>query len=451
MRVTTFIAIGLAALVAAAGASATPRVGRGIEYSFFGRLTAAPAGGQLSVTVERGNRAALRAMLGQSVSQTFTYGSDTEFLKWSHGIPSVVQAGDLAAGDFVWIHVRAAVSASLADIEAKDAGLVGDHGSQLNPPSRPLYLFRGTLTATGTNSVTLNVNGGNRRATRLLIGQPTSETFTVGDNTIFLLWQGKVPTVISLAQLKIGDTIVVRIRAKQGSTLAQVESTPAAHVNDREPRPVARGIDYSFLGQVTAVPANGQLSVTVEQGNRAALRAMLGQSVSQTFTYGSSTEFLKWSRGKPTVVQAGDLAVGDFVWIHVRDSAGASLADIEAKDAGLVGDHGSQLNPPSRPLYLFRGTLTATGTNSVILNVRGGNRRATQLLIGQPTSETFTVGDNTIFLLWQGKVPTVISLAQLKIGDSAVVRIRAKKGSTLAQVESTAAAHVGDREPAGNS
>ena len=44
--------------------------------------------------------AALKAMLGQSVSQTFTYGSNTEFLKWSKGIPSVVQAGDLAAGQF---------------------------------------------------------------------------------------------------------------------------------------------------------------------------------------------------------------------------------------------------------------------------------------------------------------------------------------------------------------
>jgi hypothetical protein len=450
MRVTTFIAIGLAALVTAAGASATARAGRGIEYSFFGQLNAAPAGGQLSLTVQRGNRAALRAMLGQSVSQTFTYGSGTEFLKWSHGIPSVVQAGDLASGDFVWIHVRAAAGASLAVIEQKDLSLVGDYGTHLKAPRLPLYLFRGKLTGTGSSSVTLTVHGGNRRATRLLIGQPKSETFTVSGSTIFLLWQGKVPTVISLAQLKVGDTIAVRIRAKKGSTLAQVESTPAVHVNDREPPPAAQGVRYSFFGQVTAVPANGQLSITVEQGNRPALRAMLGQPVLQTFAYGSSTEFLKWSQGKPTVVQAGDLAVNDFVWVHVRDSVGASLADIETKDAGLVGDHGAQFNPPSRPLYLFRGKLTATGSTSVTLNVHGGNARAMRLLVGQPTSETFTVGANTIFLLWQGKVPTVISLGELKIGDSVVVRIRAKKGSTLAQVESTAAAHVGDREPAGS-
>src|SRR5579871_756652 len=208
------------------------------------------------------------------------------------------------------------------------------------------------------------------------------------------------------------------------------------------------GIRFSFLGQLTAVPADGKLALTVEGGNRQALRAMLGQPVAQTFSYGSNTEFLKWADGIPTVVQAGDLASGDYVWIHVRDAVGSSLADIESQDAGLVGDHGTQLTPPDKPLYLFRGTLTSVGASSVTLDVGGGNARAMRLLLGQPTSETFATGDSTIFLLWQGKVPTVISLGQLKVGDEVVVRIRADKGSTLAQVESTAAVHVGDREPA---
>ena len=94
---------------------------------------------------------------------------------------------------------------------------------------------------------------------------------------------------------------------------------------------------------------------------------------------------------------------------------------------------------------MFRGTLTATSSDSVTLTVHGGNRRATRLLIGQAQSESFTVGGSTIFLLWQGKVPTVISLGQLTIGDNVVVRIRAPKHSNLAQVEATAAVHVGDR------
>ena len=100
-------------------------------------------------------------------------------------------------------------------------------------------------------------------------------------------------------------------------------------------------IRYSFLGQLTATPANGGVSITVEGGNRPALRAMLGQPVAQTFAYGSNTEFLKWSAGIPTVVQPGDLAAGDFVWVHVRAARGSALADIESQQAGLVGDRGA--------------------------------------------------------------------------------------------------------------
>src|SRR3954471_16806689 len=103
------------------------------------------------------------------------------------------------------------------------------------------------------------------------------------------------------------------------------------------------GIRYSFLGTVTATPSNGGVSINVQGGNKAALRAMLGAPVTQTFAYDGTTEFLRWSQGKPTVVQAGDLAAGDYVWVHVRAPRGSSLADLEKVAAGIVGDHGTQL------------------------------------------------------------------------------------------------------------
>jgi len=241
MRTKLVLLTALVALVGAGAAFADNGNGkqgghaRGIHFLFVGQLTATPSDGGMSVTVEGGNRVALRAMLGQPVTQTFRYGDGTEFLKWSQGVPAVVQAGDLAAGDYVLVHVRAPRGTSLSDLEQQQATLVGDHGTQLYKPSQPLYRFRGTLTAVGDLSVTLDVNAGNRRAMRLLIGQSSSQTFTTGDQTIFLLWQGKVPTVISLSQLKVGDKVVVRVRADKGSTLQQVESTPAVHVGDREP------------------------------------------------------------------------------------------------------------------------------------------------------------------------------------------------------------------------
>jgi hypothetical protein len=234
MRTKIFLVTALAALLATSAAFAGNGPAK-MRYSFLGQLTATPANGGVSITVQGGNKAALRAMLGQPVTQTFAYGANTEFLKWAHGVPTIVQAGDLAAGDYVWVHVRAQRGSSLSEIEQQQAGLVGDHGATLNTPDKPLWLFRGTLTSATSTAVTIHVIGGDRRAMRLLLGQSADQTFTVGGETIFLLWQGKVPTVIDASKLVVGDKIVVRIRADKGSSLAQVEATAANHVGDREP------------------------------------------------------------------------------------------------------------------------------------------------------------------------------------------------------------------------
>jgi hypothetical protein len=236
MRTRLFIVAIAAALLSAGVAFAGTGNGHGkIRYSFLGQLTATPSNGGVSITVQGGNKPALKAMLGAPVTQTFAYSSNTEFLKWSAGIPTVVQPGDLAAGDFVWVHVRAPRGTDLAGIEQTPAGIVGDHGTQLFRPGKPLYLFRGTLIAVGASTVTVHVTGGNRHALRLLIGSSSDRSFTFGGSTIFLLWQGKVPTVIDASKLVVGDRIVVRIRAAMGSSLAQVESTAANHIGDREP------------------------------------------------------------------------------------------------------------------------------------------------------------------------------------------------------------------------
>ncbi len=106
----------------------------------------------------------------------------------------------------------------------------------MNPPSRPLFLYVGTVDGPQANGqIALHVKAGNRHALRTLVGQSSDQTFSYDDGTIFLLWQGKVPTVIDPSQLKAGDRITVRIRAKIRSTLAQIEATPAVHVGDHEP------------------------------------------------------------------------------------------------------------------------------------------------------------------------------------------------------------------------
>src|SRR3954469_9631805 len=112
----TKLLIVLAAALCAVGA-ASANNGHGIRYSFLGTVTATPSNGGVSINVQGGNKPALRAMLGAPVTQTFAYGSATEFLKWANAIPTVVQANALAAGDYVWVHVRAPRDTSLADLE----------------------------------------------------------------------------------------------------------------------------------------------------------------------------------------------------------------------------------------------------------------------------------------------------------------------------------------------
>jgi hypothetical protein len=234
MRTKLFLAVATAALAGGVAATAGA-AGGGVAYSFLGKLTAAPSGGHVSITVEGGNRPALRALLGSPVAQTFSYGDKTEFLQWANGVPKVVQAGDLQSGDWVRVNVRAPRGSSLATLESTAAGLIGDHGTQLTRPDQPDYLFRGTVASVGSSSVSVDVRGGNRRALRLLLGSSRTQTFAVGGSTIYLRWQGKVPTVTDLNDLKSGDKVAIHVRAAAGSTLGQVEATPAAKVAEHEP------------------------------------------------------------------------------------------------------------------------------------------------------------------------------------------------------------------------
>jgi hypothetical protein len=210
-----------------------------------------------------------------------------------------------------------------------------------------------------------------------------------------------------------------------------------------------KGRLFQFRGELVSTSAT-TATITVESGTKNALRAMLGQTQNQTFTLGDKTEVLLWSKGVPTVGHVSDLKSGDWVQVSVRAQAGSSLSAIEANAAGIVADRGpGEPGKAKYPLYLFAGKVDgAQSGGHISLHVRGGNARGLRLLIGQSDDQSFTYDANTIFLLWQGKVPTVIDPSQLKAGDRITIRVRAPRASTLAQVEATAAKHVGDHEPA---
>jgi hypothetical protein len=209
-------------------------------FVFSGRLLADPAPGSAAIVVhvEKGDRPALRALVGQSQNQAFAVDSHTVFTRWSQGRPTVVTVADLEADDWVTVRVRAAHNSSLAQIVATPAAAVADRGPDPRFPRRPLWRFVGTLLAPPSGGhISLHITSGNWKALQAMLGQPLDQTFTYDSKTIFLRWTGRVPAVIAASQLKVGEATTIRIRAPRASTLAQVEATPAARVVDREPPP----------------------------------------------------------------------------------------------------------------------------------------------------------------------------------------------------------------------
>ncbi len=239
-RLTAMLIAAAACSVLAGGASASRGGGHGHGrvFSFSGEVLVAPGANAstVSVQVETGNQPALRALINASQDQVFALGSSTEILVYSHGVPHVGSTAELQAGAWITLRIREAAGSSLQQIESRPAGTVTDHPAPRG--GLPLWLFSGSVAGPQAGGkIALHVGSGNWKALQAMLGQSLDQTFTYDGGTIFLLWQGGVPTVIDPSQLKAGDTITVRVRAPRADSLAQVEGTPAAHVGDHEPAP----------------------------------------------------------------------------------------------------------------------------------------------------------------------------------------------------------------------
>ena len=129
------------------------------------------------------------------------------------------------------------------------------------------------------------------------------------------------------------------------------------------PKPV----EFTFTGRLLADPASNATSIAVDvkTGNRQALQKLVGQSRNQNFAVDGDTEFLLWTKGKPSVVSIDSLTAGDLVTVHVRAARDSSILQIATTPASVVADRGGHPGRPHQALWLFRGTLNATaGTSS---------------------------------------------------------------------------------------
>ena len=226
--------LALALLTAGTSATLAARSGGNALYLFNGRLLAdAGSSPTLAVDVNGGNKLALRKLIGQSDNRNFAVDAGTQFIRWTHGVPTVVTESNLLAGDRVTVRIRADRRAAIGQIETTPARQVADRGPAGRFPNKPLWLFSGTLDAPAANGhLTLHIRDGNLRALRAMLGQALDQTFSYDGHTVFVLWQGRVPTVVSPGQLHPGDRVTVRIRAPHAFSLAQVEAVAANHVGD---------------------------------------------------------------------------------------------------------------------------------------------------------------------------------------------------------------------------
>lgn len=212
----------------------------------------------------------------------------------------------------------------------------------------------------------------------------------------------------------------------------------------------ARGVPYVFSGTLLSDPPSGStsISVRVETGNRRALQRLVGHNQDQALAVSGETVFLRWANGVPAVVSLDALQAGDWVTVRVRAPRGSSLAEVTTKPAATVASRADRPGPARLPLWRFEGTLAApAGSGSLALTVTSGNWKALHAMLGQPLQQTFSFDASTIFLRWQGRVPTVISAGQLGAGDRISIKIRAPRGSALEQLRSIPARKVADREP----
>ena len=254
MRQSALAALGLiaaASLISAAPASAaTANNGRGQHHGRFGQLyifkgtvAVAPVAGAptLQITVTGGDRPALRALVGNTVSPlSFTVDSRTSYIAWTatergNG-PAATTEDALKVGDPVHLRILANRRAPLAQLLATPVRMVNDFALAQRTSGR-LFLFQGRAVAVDTTAktITIDVQRGNWFALNAMLGQPTLETFHYDAATLFISWHRRTPQSFDPSAIQVGDPIMLKTRGAFNTPLADLLAAPLWKVNDHEP------------------------------------------------------------------------------------------------------------------------------------------------------------------------------------------------------------------------
>jgi hypothetical protein len=211
-----------------------------------------------------------------------------------------------------------------------------------------VYVFSGTLAAApgaAPTTLSVTVTGGNRPALRALVGNTTEPlSFAVDSRTSYIAWtagdRANAPSSTTPDQLKAGDPVHLRIRARWGTPLATLLTTPVAMVNDFAAAQRVSGRLFLFAGRAVSVDTTAKtITIDVRFGNWFALNAMLGQPTTETFHYDASTLFLSWTHRAPHTFDPSQIVAGDAITLRTRAAFDTPLANILAAPLWKVNDH----------------------------------------------------------------------------------------------------------------
>jgi hypothetical protein len=211
-----------------------------------------------------------------------------------------------------------------------------------------VYIFSGTLAAApgaAPTALQVTVTGGNRPALRALVGNTTQPlSFAVDPRTSYIDWsasaRGNAPSSTTPGTLAAGDPVHLRIRARFGTPLATLLTTPTRMVDDFAATQRVTGRMFVFEGSAVSVDPTAQtITLTVQHGNWFALNAMLGQPVTETFHYDASTLFLSWNHRSPHGFLPAQIQAGDPITLRIRAAWATPLATLLAAPLWKVNDH----------------------------------------------------------------------------------------------------------------
>ena len=234
------------------------------------------------------------------------------------------------------------------------------------------------------------------------------------------------------------------MRVRAPSTPASPRSRPrppstSATASHTRPQDGARSSVRS------TAPANGLLALTVQHGDRTALRAMLGQSVSQSSPTAATPSFSSRRRASPASCSRETSR-----WATRLDPRPRHGRRVARRHRGQNCGPGRSSREPDRsarrPLPLPRPA-HGTTSGSVTLTVHGGDHAATRLLIGQSGGGRSRWARTLSICSGRGRCRRSSHSASSRSATTSSCA-SAPQARQPRPGRATAAVHVGDREPA---